>query len=114
MQNEPVDVNSDADGSMSEGSSSSPASDIAPNGGMFCHKEIFNRSCLQHTMPCHLCHLCHCSVFFNNRYCIISVSLNGHMSDQWVDDSEVVIFFAFSKLFICNLENFWLSLLILM
>ncbi|KAH9690386.1 putative ubiquitin-like-specific protease 2B [Citrus sinensis] len=30
--NEPVDVNSDADGSMSEGSSSSPASDIAPNG----------------------------------------------------------------------------------
>lgn len=30
--NEPVDVNSDADGSMSEGSSSSPASDIALNG----------------------------------------------------------------------------------
>lgn len=47
--NEPVDVNSDADGSMSEGSSSSPASDIAPNG----------------------------------------VPLNGHMSDQWVDESEV-------------------------
>lgn len=103
MQNEPVDVNSDADGSMSEGSSSSPASDIAPNGGMFCRKEIFDCSCLQHNMSCHLCSILY---FLTIAYCIISVPLNGHMSDQWVDESEVVIFFASGKLFMCNLENF--------
>lgn len=59
VQNEPVDVNSDADGSMSEGSSSSPASGIAPNGGMFCHKEIFDRSCLQQ-----LCHVIYAIVLY--------------------------------------------------
>ncbi|KAK3231045.1 hypothetical protein Dsin_002926 [Dipteronia sinensis] len=79
--NEPVDVNSDADESMNEGSPTSPASDTFEDGSISSNLSILIYD-LNLFMDIYKSILNALTLFC----CKISVSLRGHVSDNCVDD----------------------------
>lgn len=92
LQNEPVDVVSEADESMNGNTASSPTSEMADDGGIFAEDSQY---LIIHCVFCiYVDHL----LFLSRICCIISVSLNGYASDHCFGNLEMVIIFAFDRL----------------
>ena len=86
MQNEPVDVASDANESMSEESPSTPTSDGVEDDGILLDLKFYVYFSLNFVVGFYV---------LNVVICIISVSLNGNVSDHCFGNIPVVMFFSF-------------------